>query len=373
MPDSSHTRAAIPQSVEPLYDLTVVTVCRNVLPELQKTLPSVLAQKAKGSLSIEHLIIDGASTDGTPAWLEARKAGGEIEAYLSEPDKGIYDAMNKGIALARGRVITFMNAGDTYADEDIVCCVRPLLENTAKSAVGAALYLEADGSLLYQLSPQLSRAYIDIIGCHQAYFFDTAATRAIGGYDDGAFRSAADLELMNAMMRQFGAPYCTDTVVAHFYMGGYSENCWEKRRHEFVEIQYRSWEQIQERCRKEPDFTDMITAMLARHCLLLGNGTAIRGEHDGRVQAQLQHMIATHARPKPLLLRRLLLKLALKTAFAETSARRLKVLLLHIVDYLCAADIHNPLFPNPAIGRRRKALPQALLHSLVCRFVIRNR
>lgn len=363
----------MPQFFLPVYDLTIVTVCRNVLQELQKTLPSILAQKAKGSLRIEHLIIDGASTDGTTEWLEEMKRQGNIDDYLSEPDTGIYDAMNKGIALARGRVITFMNAGDTYAEEDIACCVRPILENTAKSAVGAALYLKADGRLLYTLEPQLSRAYIDIIGCHQAYFFDTAATRAIGGYDDRAFRSAADLELMNAMMRQFGAPYCTETVVAHFYIGGYSENCWEKRRHEFVEIQYRSWAQIQERCRKNPDFTDMITAMLARHCLLLGNGTAIRGEHDDRVQAQLQQMIATHARPNSLLFRRLLLKLALKTAFAETPYHRLKVLLLRIVDYLCAADIHNPLFPNPAVGHRRKALPQALLHSLVCRFVIRNK
>lgn len=84
------------------YQLTIITVCYNALPELCGTVESVLAHKRRHSLSIEHLIVDGASTDGTPAMLETMHREGKIEAYVSEADEGIYDAMNKGIRLARG-------------------------------------------------------------------------------------------------------------------------------------------------------------------------------------------------------------------------------------------------------------------------------
>ena len=61
-------------------DLTIVTVCRNARNLLLPTLESVVAQKAKEALSIEHLIIDGASTDGTPEWLAELQAAGKIES-----------------------------------------------------------------------------------------------------------------------------------------------------------------------------------------------------------------------------------------------------------------------------------------------------
>ena len=82
-------------------DLTIITVCRNARALLQLTLESVIEQKAKENLRIEHLIIDGASTDGTPEWLAELQAAGKIESYISEPDAGIYDAMKSASARQR--------------------------------------------------------------------------------------------------------------------------------------------------------------------------------------------------------------------------------------------------------------------------------
>ncbi len=93
--------------------ISVVTVCRNALPLLKTTVESVLAQTYP---CIQYVIIDGASSDGTPRFLERLDSA----TWISEPDRGIFDAMNKGAWMATGEWIIFMNAGDTFASPDVV-------------------------------------------------------------------------------------------------------------------------------------------------------------------------------------------------------------------------------------------------------------
>ena len=100
-----------------LWDmLSVITVCFNDFEGLQRTVASVYEQRRQCDL--EHFIVDGASTDGTREYIEHAHAEGIVDGYLSEPDSGIYDAMNKGLEHAKGKWIHFLNAGDVYAAED---------------------------------------------------------------------------------------------------------------------------------------------------------------------------------------------------------------------------------------------------------------
>ncbi len=89
--------------------LSVITITYNAEKTLERTLKSVHEQTYE---NIEHIIIDGKSTDNTLDLI--RKYGNEKMRWISEPDKGIYDAMNKGIAMAKGDYICFINAGDTF-------------------------------------------------------------------------------------------------------------------------------------------------------------------------------------------------------------------------------------------------------------------
>lgn len=93
--------------------ITIITVCRNHAQELERTIRSVESQTWQEK---EYLIIDGASTDDTPHVIKAHEAS--ITRWVSEPDLGIYDAMNKGVRMARGEWVIFMNAGDTFASDD---------------------------------------------------------------------------------------------------------------------------------------------------------------------------------------------------------------------------------------------------------------
>ena len=90
--------------------VTVVSVTRNDLAGIQRTLASVREQQ---DVSIQHIVIDGASTDGTVEWL-AGLDWPEGSGFTSEPDRGIYDAMNKGASKATGELIVFMNGGDRF-------------------------------------------------------------------------------------------------------------------------------------------------------------------------------------------------------------------------------------------------------------------
>ena len=95
----------------PLPVLTVVTICRNELAGLKLTVESVQAQEG---IHLEHIVIDAASSDGSPAYLATRR--GSKLRYISEPDNGRYDAMNKGAGKATGQYLWFMHAGDQFAN-----------------------------------------------------------------------------------------------------------------------------------------------------------------------------------------------------------------------------------------------------------------
>lgn len=96
----------------------VITVCRNAESLIEDTIKSVLSQTYQ---NVKYLIIDGASTDGTVDII--KKYADRLTYWVSEPDKGIYDAMNKGLAKARefgDGWVNFMNAGDLFADDQVL-------------------------------------------------------------------------------------------------------------------------------------------------------------------------------------------------------------------------------------------------------------
>lgn len=121
--------------------VTIVTVVRNIISQGRKEMlirnfESVHRQDYK---NIEHLIIDGASNDGTVELLEEYKQKGWIR-YISEPDDGIYDAMNKGIDLATGKYINFLNSDDYFIDDyAILASISAMEENKADFSFAANL------------------------------------------------------------------------------------------------------------------------------------------------------------------------------------------------------------------------------------------
>jgi glycosyltransferase involved in cell wall biosynthesis len=107
-----------------LPKLSVITIVYNNVKDIERTMLSVLGQSYP---NIEYIVIDGASTDGTLNVINSYRS--RIAKLISEPDQGIYDAMNKGLNQATGDYVLFMNSGDEIYDQDTVAQVFPTAAN----------------------------------------------------------------------------------------------------------------------------------------------------------------------------------------------------------------------------------------------------
>lgn len=260
--------SVLPNTTAPLYDLTIVTVCRNALAALKRTTASVLGQKAVyPSVSIEHVIVDGASTDGTPEWLAEMKEQGKIEAYISEPDRGIYDAMNKGINMARGAAIIFINADDTLELVDLADCVTPIVKGETKLVGATTRLLEDSASVLKFYYPDERLVYLYGPVHHQAFFAQTQFLREIGGYNSKEFRCMADTDLICKAVAKVGFPYVVEQTVSSMPAGGFSCGGFYRFCDEYINIMYSFREKIADKCRNSKEYHQFITASLLNHCI----------------------------------------------------------------------------------------------------------
>jgi glycosyltransferase involved in cell wall biosynthesis len=147
--------------------ISVITVVYNRVHEIERTVQSIINQTYD---RIQYIIIDGGSTDGTVDIL--KKYENKIAYWISEPDKGIYDAMNKGIERATGDYVNFMNCGDRFASEDVIqTFVKGQYE--ADIVYGEALVEYKSYSALFKRSP-LKNMWRHSPFCHQASFIKTA-------------------------------------------------------------------------------------------------------------------------------------------------------------------------------------------------------
>jgi glycosyltransferase involved in cell wall biosynthesis len=124
--------------------ISIVTVCYNSAATIERAMTSVLSQNYP---DVEYIVIDGGSTDGTVDII--KKYQSRIAHFVSEKDGGIYDAMNKGIALARGDVVGILNSDDRYADDNVLSVVMAAFADGAAGATGDAPIDAAYGNIAY--------------------------------------------------------------------------------------------------------------------------------------------------------------------------------------------------------------------------------
>lgn len=159
--------------------LSIITIAYNNISGLKATFESVVNQSAK---DYEFIIIDGGSSDGTKEFLEQNTAS--ISYWVSEPDKGIYNAMNKGIKVAKGDYLLFLNSGDLFSDSRILELVLPQL--TGEDLVyGDAYYETPERKYKYKIPRKITLGTLlkEPI-CHQSAFFRREFMIENGCYDE---------------------------------------------------------------------------------------------------------------------------------------------------------------------------------------------
>lgn len=194
--------------------VSIVTVCYNAVEELEKTILSVINQTYT---DIEYIVVDGGSTDGTKDIIH--KYQHRITRYISEPDKGIYDAMNKGIDLATGEWINFMNAGDCFVNENVIANVAPALQGGHDIVFGNTIMV--NGRHMKLSKGQLFPDRFPKIG-HQSSFVKTSLMKE--NYFNTNYIISADFDFLYKMFEEGKDFFYVNMEVALYNMDGTSSN-----------------------------------------------------------------------------------------------------------------------------------------------------
>jgi len=205
--------------------VSVVTVCRNAEDVIAPTLASVLGQSYA---RIEQVIVDGASNDGTMRVVEraAADSDGRIARVVSEPDDGIYQAMNKGVGLACGDLILFLNAGDTLLHADTVKAAVGAIGRAPRGDLYHAGVVWFDAGTGRSITKRMDRAtrcnlYRGSLP-HQGMFFRREAFARAGLYDE-SFRILGDYEWCLRAFLRHGCRFIPfDALISVFPEGGVS-------------------------------------------------------------------------------------------------------------------------------------------------------
>lgn len=177
--------------------ISVITVAYRAAATIGDTCASVAAQTG---VDVEHIIIDGGSGDGTAAIVAAQARPGHV--FVSEPDKGLYDAMNKGAALATGDLVGFLNADDFFCRTDALALVAAAARAAPDAAAvsgGVAIVRSDDVTRLTRAYPPTPFApwmlRLAHMPPHPGFYSRRAALAQVGGFDP-AIRIGADFDWM---------------------------------------------------------------------------------------------------------------------------------------------------------------------------------
>ncbi len=185
--------------------ISLITVSLNAANTIKDCLDSVKAQGA----GVEHIVVDGGSTDGTIDIVLSRLS--QIARFVSEPDGGIYDAMNKGIGMATGDIIGILNADDVFAAPDVVKRVREAFVDPSYDACyGDLLYVhqtDLNKVFRYWKSCQYSANsfYLGWMPPHPSFFVRSRVYSKYGIFNPG-IGTAADYELMLRLLLKHKVP-----------------------------------------------------------------------------------------------------------------------------------------------------------------------
>jgi putative colanic acid biosynthesis glycosyltransferase len=196
----------IQEEIHPL--ISVITVVYNDVINIEETILSVINQNYE---DIEYIVIDGKSDDGTTAII--KKYEHSIKYWISEEDKGIYDAMNKGIDVAKGDLITFMNSGDRYLTADVFDEIRAacFIPTIYKTHFGKRKHVK------------VRNIKFSIPYCHQGIVFENMGLKY-----DLQYRFAADYDYY--LRHNYDIlPFSTSGKV-YYDNRGVSSNSWDARK-----------------------------------------------------------------------------------------------------------------------------------------------
>lgn len=209
--------------------ISIITVCLDAQKHLESCIDSIRSQRF---IDFEHIVIDGGSTDETVEIL--RTKGGAKTRWISEPDNGIAEAMNKGIAMAKGEWLLFLQADDWLDGPDSLLRASAHLE-PAYDLVLFDTRVHRSDMPPRVWSVNIGRFWRKMPGSHQGMFFRRSSFLRFGGYDT-SYRIAMDYDFVYRMLRSKANAGTVHEVISNVSEAGLSgQTHWPAQRRRFLE------------------------------------------------------------------------------------------------------------------------------------------
>lgn len=247
-------------------DLSLIIVCRNSMAVLPHCVGAVQPLMMQGELRVECLVVDMDSADGTQEYLAEERDRWHINGFVSEAFENRFDAMNRGLQLAQGRVCLFITPETELMVENTAACCSPILRGEAECVFSTAVQVNPDNGRHRPQTPNPEHLFLRTPCHHAAFFCATDLLRHLGGFDWQRYPALADVDVMHRVLAADVAYRVASLSTCRQYLRPEREEN-EALHVDFLRFIAAHHEEILMQCKAHPSYAVRTVHEILRHAV----------------------------------------------------------------------------------------------------------
>lgn len=248
------------------FDLSLIIICRDSMAVLPNCVGAVQPLMMQGELRVECLVVDMDSADGSQDYLAAERDRWHISGFVSETLTNRFEAMNRGLQLAQGRVCLFITPETELMVENTAACCAPILRGEVECVFSTAVQVNPDNGRHRPQTPNPEHLFLRPPCNHAAFFCATSLLRRLGGFDRQRYPALADVDMMHRVLAADAAYRVASLSTCRQYLRPEREE-YEEFHVDFLRFIASHREEILMQCKAHPSYAVRTVHEILRHAV----------------------------------------------------------------------------------------------------------
>ncbi|MBQ3143846.1 MAG: glycosyltransferase [Akkermansia sp.] len=248
------------------FDLSLIIICRDSMAVLPNCVGAVQPLMMQGELRVECLVVDMDSADGSQDYLAAERDRWHISGFVSETLTNRFEAMNRGLQLAQGRVCLFITPETELMVENTAACCAPILRGEVECVFSTAVQVNPDNGRHRPQTPNPEHLFLRPPCNHAAFFCATSLLRRLGGFDRQRYPALADVDMMHRVLAADAAYRVASLSTCRQYLRPEREE-YEELHVDFLRFIASHSEEILMQCKAHPSYAVRTVHEILRHAV----------------------------------------------------------------------------------------------------------
>lgn len=248
------------------FDLSLIIICRDSMAVLPRCVGAVQPLMMQGELRVECLVVDMDSADGSQDYLAAERDRWHISGFVSETLTNRFEAMNRGLQLAQGRVCLFITPETELMVENTAACCAPILRGESECVFSTAVQVNPDNGRHRPQTPNPEHLFLRTPCNHAAFFCATSLLRRLGGFDWQRYSALADVDVMHRVLAADASYRVASLSTCRQYVRPEREEN-EALHVDFLRFIAAHSEEILLQCRAHPSYAVRTVHEILRHAV----------------------------------------------------------------------------------------------------------